>query len=377
MSAGVKSVTKGLVAATLLFASVDLAACQLCIGAFRSSAADQLVEMPQAVLALPIANGSQYRVVEVIKGEQPAGKIIDVAAVQLKAPLDGSSKTLLLVSDKGWPMWVSLGAIGTRHAGWLRGLAAGKRSIEMNEDEWRSRVALMQPYLEYREPLVAEIAYGELAAAPYTALLTLKPRLSAPAIRRWLVDPKLAERGPLYLLLLGIAGSAQDADALERHLEAAWQSADATNLGSMIAANLELRGPARLAWVDAKYMRDHQRSTRELEGVLLALSVHGNANAAIPRDRVIQSYRTFMLEHKDVAGFVAQDLAAWHYWDAVPEYVALMKSNVRQQYPSRVAVVAYLRQSPSGNIIDLALPEAATFNPPTTAGRKIVPLLAP
>ena len=50
---------------------------------------------------------------------------------------------------------------------------------------------------------------------------------------------------------------------------------------------------------------------------------------------------------------VAQDLAAWQYWDAVPEYVALMQSGVRQQYPSRLAVVAYLRRSPGGGGIDV------------------------
>jgi hypothetical protein len=72
----------------------------------------------------------------------------------------------------------------------------------MNADEWRARVALMLPYLEHREPLVAEIAYGELAAAPYAALLAAKPRLAAPAIRRWLADPKLTARQPLYLLLI-------------------------------------------------------------------------------------------------------------------------------------------------------------------------------
>src|SRR5262245_47994886 len=41
------------------------------------------------------------------------------------------------------------------------------------------------------------------------------------------------------------------------------------------------------------------------------------------------------------------------YWDAVPEYVALMKSDVPQQYPSRVAIVAYLRQSPSAEAREL------------------------
>ena len=126
---------------------------------------------------------------------------------------------------------------------------------------------------------------------------------------------------------------------------------DATNLASMIAADLQLRGPSRMAWVDAKYMGDRLRSTRELEGALLALSVLGNANGAIPRERVIQSYRLFMQEHRELAGFVAGDLAAWQYWGAVPVYLALIKSNVRQNFASRVAISAYLRQSPIGSLI--------------------------
>jgi len=116
----------------------------------------------------------------------------------------------------------------------------------------------------------------------------------------------------------------------------------------MIAADLELRGPSRMAWVDATYLRDPGRSTREIEAALLALSVHGNANGAIPRARVIESYRLFMQAHKPLAGLVAQDLAAWQYWDAVPEYVALMNSSVRQHYASRVAILAYLKRSPEG-----------------------------
>jgi len=83
--------------------------------------------------------------------------------------------------------------------------------------------------------------------------------------------------------------------------------------------------------------------------------VHGNASGAIPRERVIQSYRKFMRERPEIAGYVAPDLAAWKYWDAVPEYVALMKSDVRQQFPSRLATLAYLRQSPSAEARELAL----------------------
>ena len=177
----------------------------------------------------------------------------------------------------------------------------------------------------------------------------------AAALRAWLADPELAARHRLYLLLLGIAGNARDAAALEQRLEAAWKSGDTTNLASMLAADLELRGAARMAWVEESYLRDRARSPPEIKAALLALSVHGNANGVIPRERVIQSYRMFMKEHPEIAGYVAQDLAAWQYWDAVPEYVALMKSDVRQQYPSRLAMLVYLRQSPSPRRASFAL----------------------
>lgn len=42
------------------------------------------------------------------------------------------------------------------------------------------------------------------------------------------------------------------------------------------------------------------------------------------------------------------DGTSYRVFDAVPDYVALMKSGVRQQYASRAAIVAYLRQSPGG-----------------------------
>jgi hypothetical protein len=361
-----------LFAALFLCASFAATACPLCLGAFRSSVAQQLVALPHAVLAQPSADGRGYRVLAVIKGDGPADGIIPAEAIELDIVPEPTA-TLLLVRDDAWSMWVGAGAVTLEHASWLRQIAAGKRSSEMNAGEWRARAALMLPYLEHREPLVAEIAYGELAGTPYAALLAVKARLDLPAIRRWLADPQLAARQPLYLLLLGIAGDAGDAATLERRLEVLRTAGDATNLGAMIAADLQLRGSSRMAWVDAKYLGDRLRTTREIEAALLALSVLGNANDAIPRQRVIQSYRLFMQEHKELAGLVAQDLAAWKYWDAVPLYLALIKSNVRQQFASRVAIFAYLQQSPDRSLIDLSVPQIDAPDQPTSAVRPALP----
>jgi hypothetical protein len=347
-----------LLAALWLCVSTAATACPICLGAGQPTKAHELASAQQAVLAVPTADASQFRVVEVIRGDRPPSSTIEGGYPRTASPAGAKAakgKPLLLVRNDPFPVWVVLGAIGAEQSGWLRKLAVGKHVEDMSAEEWRARIALVLPHLESSDPLVAELAYGELAAAPYAAMRTAKSQLDARAVRAWLADPQLAARRRLYLLLLGVAGNEGDAAALEQRLEAAWKSGDATNLASMLAADLELRGAARMAWTEERYLRDRSRSAPEIAAALLALSVHGKAGGVIPRERVIQSYRVFMKAHPEIAGYVAQDLAAWQYWDAVPEYVALMKSDVRQQYPSRVAILAYLRQSPSAEARELAL----------------------
>ena len=363
MPACTRRVVRGLFALALLCANAGAIACPLCMGAFQQSKAQELVSAPHAVLAVPTADPSRFRVIEIVKGERPASGTIEGGYPRngpaLQAAGSASGRPVLLIRDDLFPTWTVLGRIGADHAGWLRKLAEGKPAAQMSPEDWRARVALVMPYLEDAEPLAAELAYGEVAAAPYAALLAARPAISAPVVRRSEANPAKSAWQPVNLLLLGIAGDAHDARALEKRLEAAHAAGDAANLGSLIAADLQLRGPARLAWVEENYLVDRRRSSAEIEAALLALSVHGNASAAISRERVIASYRTFMNAHRDIAGYVARDLAAWQCWDVVPEYVALMKSGTPQQYPSKIAIVAYLRQSPNANAIDFSLPAMA------------------
>ena len=353
-----RAVTRHLLAAALLFQGVGASACPLCLGAGQPSTAQRLVATPQAVLALPTKDTSRFRVIQVIKGERTVDGMVE-GGYPRSGPVPGSTtptnaRPLLLVRDDPLPTWVILGAIDAARADWLRALAAGKRAADMSAEEWRARVALVVHHLNDPEPLAAELAFSELGAAPYAALRTAKPHLDTAALRRCLADPELAVRQPLCQILLGISGNAQDAAALKERAQAAWQSGDAANLSSMLAADLELNGAARAAGIDSNYLADAKRSTPEIKAALLALSVHGNANGAIPRERVIQSYRMFMKAHPEIAGDVAPDFAAWQYWDAVPDYLALMKSRVPQQYPSRLAMLAYLQHSPNARALGFA-----------------------
>jgi hypothetical protein len=338
-----------LAAALALLVAESAAACALCLAGFQLSiTAQELVHAQRAVLALPTADGAGFRVVEVIKGQAPAEGAIGAKDV-FRAPAVTGSKPLLLVHEDRWVQWVNFGAIGAVHAGWLRQLASTKPSAGMNDAEWAGHVAFMLSYLQHPEAMVAEIAYSEVATAPYGAMRTLKGRLDAPAIRRWIDDPRLAPRRPLYTLLLGIAGDPQDAVRLEARLEVAWKTHDATNLAPMVAADLELRGPSRVAWLEKRYLLDPGRTMAEIQSALLALGEHGRTEGAVPRERVIRAYRTFIRARKPIAGLVAQDLAEWGCWDVAPEYTALLKSGIPLDLASRRAIVAYLERSSRAN----------------------------
>jgi len=326
--------------AALLLASTVASACPLCAGTAARTPAQDLEELSHAVLAVP--QGGHYRVVARVKGTQ-TDALLDEVVVRGSAPVD---QALLLVRDDAWPTWVSLGPIRAQHAPLLRGLASG-RPADADLAAWRRRLDLAIPHLESPEDLLAEIAYAQCAAAPYAAMRAARAKLDARALRAWVNDPARGARHPLYILLLGIAGDTTlDAAGIEAQLANPLRARSSTNLSALIAADLELRGASQVAWVEDHFLRNSSRDTAEVRAALLALSVQANSGGPISRRRVIEAYRVFMRAHEDMAGFVAPDLAAWGYWEAAPEFAAILESNVRQHADSRAAIVAYLRQSP-------------------------------
>jgi hypothetical protein len=330
--------------AGLIFAMSRVAtACPLCLaGRTLTISAQELVYAGRSVLALPAAEGKGFRVVEVIKGAHPRGDMITDTVFRADPAAMRSTTPLLLIRDDAWRWWVNFGPISAGHAGWLRQLSMTKRTTGMNAAEWRAHVAYFLPYLENPEPMVAEIAFAEFASAPYAALRSLKARLNAGAIRKWVDDPTLADRQALNTLLLGIAGGPQDAERLEERIVAAWKSKDTTNLGAELAADLELRGPSRVAWIEQKYLVDHDRTVPEIQAALLAMGEQGRADAAVPRWRVIDAYRVFIREHEALAGLVAKDLAEWKCWEFVPQFSALAQSSGSRANAYRNGILYYL-----------------------------------
>lgn len=350
------------VSAIMLTSVAGATACAICFSGRVVAAGQQLDAADQAVLAVPASGPDQFRVVAVVKGDAVVGSIVSEPVSRVAAASLQGGRPLLLLRNELGRRWTCAGAIGLEQAGWLRGLAAtgqgqrsrlrlgwpqaGQAASELTDVQWRERLALVVPYLEHPDPLVAEIAYGEVSRAPYATMRSLKPRLDASQIAGWIDDPKLAARRSAYTLLLGIAGGPDDAARLELGMEKAWRSGEAVDLAAMLAADLELRGPRGVDRIEQRYFADRDRTMPEIEAALLALSVHGGTAGAISRERVIAAYRFFIRERKPMAGFVAQELADWGYWDATSDYAALLKSDAIKDPAAHFAVVNYLQRSP-------------------------------
>jgi hypothetical protein len=352
----------GSAALFVLISTAMAVACPLCYEAARQLMTDgvQLDLADRAVLAAPVAATDQFRIVAVIKGRDAVGDIVTDPVTGVDAAARDRDPSLL-IRDLLHAQWTSLGTIPGEYADWLREVVAtrligGDRprhtwpltvqsSDALSYAGWRQRIALIASYLENPNSLAARLAWGELARAPYAVLDAAKSRIEGATVARWLDDPKFASRHAAYITLLGFVGGPADAQRLESQIERAWNAHDVTNLAAMIGADLELRGPSRVDWVEAAYFADRSRTLPEIEAALLALNVHGDANGAVPRERVIAAYRAFIRERPPMAGFVAPQLADWNYWDATTEYAALLKSGAIKDPASEFAVNIYLRRA--------------------------------
>lgn len=337
-----------LAAVVLLGATEAVRACPICLAALVVTIGQQIDSSDRVVLAQPDQDG--FRIVETIKGSATTVPIPSNRVESVDATMTAPGAPLLLTYNRLGRRWTSLGRIGSSYADWLRQVAASSQHRELTDSEWRARVAVVLPHALDKDPTASLLAFGELARAPYSALLSLRSQLDPATIEQWLADPALANRRATNTLLLGIAGRPEDMAHVEDILNTQWQAHDATNLAALITADLEFRGADRMAWVDTSYFKDRHRTMPELEAILLALSVLGDTDATVPRARIIESYRLFMRQHPPMAAFVAPKLGDWGYWDAAAEYSTLLKSDAIKDQASEFAIGLYLQRAADAKV---------------------------
>jgi hypothetical protein len=354
-----------LVAALLVVSTAGASGCPLCYQAAQLSISDgvRLDMADRVILAAPLG-ADQFQIVAVVKGEGQVGETIPGNTVY-GASASEREPSLLIRNPFAW-QWTSLGTIPLEYSDWLRQVIATReiggdrppRTWPLTSETadglsyagWRQRVALVLPYLENGNPLAARLAWRELARAPYVSMDTARSRIDPATVVAWIDLPELTARRATYITLLGFVAGAAETTNLEQRLKVALDSHQTADVAAMIAADLELRGPSWVDWIESRYFADISRTLPEIEAALLALKVHGDANRTVPRDRVVRAFRVFIRQRPGIAGFVAPQLADWNCWDAVSDYEAIVRSNNPMDPASEFGINIYLKRAAAAGI---------------------------
>lgn len=356
--------------AVFLALGTEASACPVCFSSIAPTPGQRIDGADLAVLALPNDVRNELRVIEVIKGDIEIGATIAQgsvtplgnAAVEALGVTGGSEaaltgKLVLLVRNAMGEDWTSLGEIDKSYANWLRALSAHEQPLDRiwpplttagskyRTLQWTKRLLVAARHFESPERLAAEIAYGELEKAPYEAIRRLRPLLDPTKIELWMNDPALSSRFAGYTLLIGVSGSTEHENVLAQRIDQALQTGNSTNLSAMLVADLELRGAGRVSWIEQAILFDGRRRLQEIQAALMALSVHGGADARIPRARVIDAYCNFIKLRKPMAGFVARELADWQAWQATELYLDIIRTKAVKDPAGEFAILSYLYQS--------------------------------
>ena len=315
------------------------AACAICVG---GQTGETLLMRLQAAQALALAQAAPdqgpARVLQTLRGAQ-------VERVQVAGWMPGVDAALqqgddatpwLLAAVAASQAWWAVGHLPLQRAAWLQALL---------DPAQPGRAERLVPDLESDWPLVAEIAYDELAALPYATMRTLQPQLDPVRLRGWLQNPALRARHPLYYLLLGLAGTAADAQELEQSVLRADAQRSMAELSAMLAAIVSLRGTPGLDWV-AQHFVHADGPELQTQAALLALNVLGSDGQRIPQEAVVSTYAAFITAQPARAGWVASDLGTWGHWEFAEAFATALRSAPEQVFSSRYAIVLYLLRNP-------------------------------
>jgi len=319
-------------------AGVAAHACTVCLGIVprQPTLADEIRAADTVVIAQPGDAPGAFIVGSIVKGEAAlTGARFTVADTRTH----GATILSRAGADEAWR---SLGTAGIDLADFFKVLLDLPVAEPRDDAAWAAHLARFQPFLGHVDERVARSAWAEWARAPFPVIR--RQQLAPEQLRTWLADPAQTYAQPLWIILLGVCGDADDAQRTNTHLETAWKNNDASLLAALLTARLEREGAAGVAWVEDHYIRDRDRTLEEIHAALAALSVQGAATETL-RPRIVAAFHTMLTERRPLSGLVARDLAAWGDWSAAAHFEGLLASGEPMLPQTRRAIIAYLEAS--------------------------------
>lgn len=287
---------------------------------------------------------ARYTVLRVIKGDGSVavGETIERAAVPMGLLVH--AKRLMLFHH-------AAGYWDVRPTGMLEKFVDAVLALPTagpdDVDAWRVRLEFFLPYLNFMDITIAQAAEQEFSKAPYRALLALRPLIDRQRVLTRLARPSLTDQElQTKLTLLAVSGGPADAAAIAPLIEERWQKYRSDSLATLLATHVELTGLDGLALIEQRYLRDPDRQQSEIEAALRALRFHlRETSSKVPAEAALATLRV-ALERPRLAPLVIPDLIEARDWQALPQVVALARSQDMHTQWIRERVLEYLHACP-------------------------------
>ena len=322
-------------------------ACAICAPSVAEQTLTQRLYKSEAVvMAKARQRPGDFVVTTVVRGDEQPGQLAGVTAGD-ETPLPAPGTAVVLALNAG--TWRVMAALPPERAAWVETVIAMRRAPDAPaaQADWNARFAFFAPDLESPMAAVAQVAYDELSVAPYGAMRSATPYFAGKPLNRWLDQPALSNRHPLYALMAGFVATPAQVVGFERRLLQRSASEPPGVVSALMAAVLEQRGDAGLTWLEQHYLQQADRTDGEVQAALLALRVHATDGRRIGKDAATRALRGFVKAQPVRAGFAASDFGDWGRWDFVPTFEQALDTDRPQVFASRYAAVLYLLRNPT------------------------------
>lgn len=301
-------------AAAALFGRVadTVDACRVCYPFPRKSVADLLIEGATVVLAREDPQRAfHYKEIEVLKGaapKEPIDLFLDSATGRV-LKLHPQRSVLLASDEEG--TWRRAATVDETLLPLVRDIL--ERAPKWPRDP-TARYDYFAKLFGHEHPVVRDLAYLELARAPYGYLRRFGRKVAREEILAALRDPKRTEWWALNILLLAQSGDVRDKQRIREAVRSAQYFGTTLQRGAWATAFIEIEGEKAIEFLESRYFRESRR-TEELVEVVAAFSVHGNNGHTHLRDRIVQGYEVLLEKHPQLAPKFVGDLLAWRRWE--------------------------------------------------------------
>lgn len=335
-----------MIATAFLLTATPAHACVLCMPYPQVTNADQVVGSGTAVFARENpAKPFSYVVLETLKGRYDGSAIpLFVDSITARALKLNPALRVTLVQNGPGGTWRALGMAGSEYQDVVRQVAQWDKGSKTPAE----RATFFATYLRHEDRRLAELAFLEVARAPYATLRDLKTSVARDEIYRIIKDFFHVEWHGLYILMLGMSDRPDDIAFVRGKLNTAAKYGLTTNLAAYATALIEMTGADGVTQLAEEYFVEPGRSNAELVEIVKALSVQGTGGAVELRSAIVEAYGRLLAHHPELAGNVANDLSDWKVVRFVPRLREILNAGVGLDEASHFAIAVYLSSVDEG-----------------------------